>query len=642
MMFYNDEDLRRALEDLHSYKVDPAHIKIDETVVLGRGGFGVVKRAEWLGRSPKKVVVKRLSDTIQGVRMAKRLLRELTVWSKLQHENILPLLGFHLSIELDDAFIICRLEENGNVSDYIQRERPDEDTRLRLARDALCGLVYMHNQEPPVVHGDIKALNALVTWDKRLVLCDFGLTGVVDGEAASGLTTSKHFQGSIRYCSPERLGVNVKLRTVAIDIWAWACLLVEILRGIMPYSQQGQNMSLVIIAIVDGCLPYSVEILNTPLDLRPITFKCWRMDPGERPTAATCLKDLDDLIVRKSTAPTAGILTSLTTTTKEMDVVIDSQQPRHHEKPDNSIVLGNLSVDLLSRFKSEKNPGDLDQAIIYLNDVLQVRPPGHKERWNTLNHLSGAYSSRFDLRKDPADLNLAIIHRSEVLRMRPPGNPHRWSTLTNLSGDLESRFKLNGDLGDLNEAIGYLNEVLQLRPPGHPQRWNTLNHLSNDLSSRFQRTKEPADLDLAITYRLEVLGMYPPGNHHRSSTLTSLSVDILGQFKLTNDRGQLDQAIEYLEEALPLQPPGHPDRYVTLNHFSAALSSRYVFTNDPKDLNLAIEYREKCRNWPEVHQPGPAPSGTVTPWTRYLSRARYPFYLVISVVISAFIFSLFK
>jgi len=96
-----------------------------------KGGFnGVFKVSDhtWLGTSPRLVPTQRLC-------------REVLVWKRLSHPNILPLLGVSMSKSPQYFRIISEWMQNGNVTEYIGSN--PEANRLRLVSlsiDPLCGL----------------------------------------------------------------------------------------------------------------------------------------------------------------------------------------------------------------------------------------------------------------------------------------------------------------------------------------------------------------------------------------------------------------------------------------------------------------------------------------------------------------------
>ncbi|KAG8849037.1 hypothetical protein FRB96_000937 [Tulasnella sp. 330] len=280
-----------ALESLGTYRIDYDRLKIDINSELGRGGFGVVRRAHL---NEQVVAVKILrSDESQDLRVAYRLIREMKVWSKLRHQNILPLIGFHLSRDLDVALIVCPLEPHGSLRDYVSREAPSDIGVLHLAHDALQGLVYLHELNPPVVHGDIKAANALVTQGRRVVLTDFGLTVATSQKGPTGLTTSRGLMGSFRWFSPELF--RDQAQSPASDVWAWVCLLLEITKRRLPFSWISNDYA-VIAALWNGTLPEPASALKAPLNLWSVIEKCWETDCERRANGASALVALVALI----------------------------------------------------------------------------------------------------------------------------------------------------------------------------------------------------------------------------------------------------------------------------------------------------------------------------------------------------------
>lgn len=107
-----------------------------------------------------------------------RLARELKIWAQARHPNILELIGFHLSENYETAQLISPFMRHGNVSQYIARVGPEVGTRIEFVgcplvpsvfhrlsssygsqvKDTAAGLEYLHTCDPPICHGDLKAV----------------------------------------------------------------------------------------------------------------------------------------------------------------------------------------------------------------------------------------------------------------------------------------------------------------------------------------------------------------------------------------------------------------------------------------------------------------------------------------------------
>ncbi len=59
-----------------------------------------------------------------------------------------------------------------------------EDDAHSVARQVLDGLGYLHNQDPPMIHGDIKGANLLITLDGCVKIADVGLAKPLLGKSS--------------------------------------------------------------------------------------------------------------------------------------------------------------------------------------------------------------------------------------------------------------------------------------------------------------------------------------------------------------------------------------------------------------------------------------------------------------------------
>ena len=99
--------------------------------------------------------------------------------------------------------------------------------RLGVAIDVARGLAFLHARAAPVVHGDVKTANVLLT-DPPIVakLCDFGLARLVKSDARQ----TASLRGSWGYIDPEYA------RTGAIapgsDVFSFGVVLLELMSGL--------------------------------------------------------------------------------------------------------------------------------------------------------------------------------------------------------------------------------------------------------------------------------------------------------------------------------------------------------------------------------------------------------------------------
>ncbi|KIO17521.1 hypothetical protein M407DRAFT_84920, partial [Tulasnella calospora MUT 4182] len=227
--------------------------------------------------------------------------RELRVWARLQHPNILKLQGYYLDTKMTAAWFVLPFLDYGNIKRYLAEVEGTTQLALKLITDAAKGLEYLHTLEPPVCHADIKPENILISHQVTAVLADFGLALLVDQH--SGLTTNSTGKvcGTIRYMSPELFPFDEEgekeepeqvFQTLNSDIWAFGCVVLEVLTGRIPYPHLRNDAS-VIQALAQRRLPANPESLDLPGDYVVTLLKrCWKPDPTSRPSASECLSIL--------------------------------------------------------------------------------------------------------------------------------------------------------------------------------------------------------------------------------------------------------------------------------------------------------------------------------------------------------------
>ncbi len=151
--------------------------------LVRRGGQGEVWRALDSRHGDREVALKVRRVGPEGETEALR--REARVLLDLRHDN--------LPIVRDDFFSKGRLHlvmdwvEGTDLQDLVdeRREPLHFTTVLRYIEQAAAALEYLHHQNPPVVHGDVKPANLMERPDGSVVLVDLGIADQ-PGEATTG------------------------------------------------------------------------------------------------------------------------------------------------------------------------------------------------------------------------------------------------------------------------------------------------------------------------------------------------------------------------------------------------------------------------------------------------------------------------
>ncbi|KAE9384827.1 kinase-like protein, partial [Gymnopus androsaceus JB14] len=142
--------------------------------------------------------------------------------------------------------------------------------------DILNGLEYLHSRNPPVVHGDLKGGNILVSDLGQCRLADFGLAGMMSALQTLSSSTADGTRGSIRWMAPE-LFTTSKPSTVT-DMYALGCTIYEITTGEPPFS--GKSNAAVMFQVMGGSRP-SRPIVGFSDQLWMAVMRCW-VDPENR------------------------------------------------------------------------------------------------------------------------------------------------------------------------------------------------------------------------------------------------------------------------------------------------------------------------------------------------------------------------
>jgi streptogramin lyase/predicted Ser/Thr protein kinase len=206
------------------------------TGVAGRGGMGVVYRAEQLDLQ-RPVALKLIATPLaRDEAFRERFVRESRAAAAIDHPNVIPV----YSAGEDDGrlYLAMRFVDGEDLRSLVQREGPLDPERA-AAIIAQIGNALDAAHARGLVHRDIKPANVLLDGD-HAYLSDFGLTKRLTGETT--MTGSGRWVGTLGYIAPEQIrGEGVDARA---DVYALGCLLFYILTGVAPYRRDSDEATL--------------------------------------------------------------------------------------------------------------------------------------------------------------------------------------------------------------------------------------------------------------------------------------------------------------------------------------------------------------------------------------------------------------
>src|SRR3990172_982535 len=220
---------------------------------IGVGGMGEVYRATDT-KLKRDVAIKVLPEPFaaDADRLA-RFQREAEVLASLNHPNIAQIYGLEKAEGI--TALVMELIEGPTLADRLEQGPLPAEEALPIAMQIIEALTAAH--ERGIVHRDLKPANLKLKPDGTVKVLDFGIAKIRDLQASSGpqdatrhtpaYTETGVVLGTAAYMSPEQArGKQVDQRA---DIWAFGCVLYEMLTGQAAFG--GEDVSVTLARILE-------------------------------------------------------------------------------------------------------------------------------------------------------------------------------------------------------------------------------------------------------------------------------------------------------------------------------------------------------------------------------------------------------
>jgi serine/threonine protein kinase len=265
-------------------KILQQRYRIDKQI--GQGGMGAV----YVATDERFRSVVAIKETLcMDDNCSKAIQQEARLLNRLKH-NALPRVSDHF-LEEDVQFLVMEYipgEDLGFMIERNERMFPVEKV-LTWADQLLDALDYLHKQETPVIHRDIKPQNLKITPGGQIILLDFGLAKGNPTDAGHQTAAKSIFGYSRNYASLEQIqGTGTDPRS---DLYSLAATLYHLATGQPPEDALTRAMS-VLSNQADPLVPAHYINSEIPVGFSGVLQNALDLNAAVRPQSASQMRQM--------------------------------------------------------------------------------------------------------------------------------------------------------------------------------------------------------------------------------------------------------------------------------------------------------------------------------------------------------------
>jgi WD40 repeat protein/serine/threonine protein kinase len=268
---------------------------------VGQGGMGAVYEAIDI-RLGNTVALKQM--LIGGGGFDKAFEREAQILAGLRHAALPKVTNYFT--EVGGQFLVMEYIPGPTLAELLATSPtvfPTADV-LRWADELLEALEYLHRQQPPIIHRDIKPQNLKLTPDGDVVLLDFGLAKGANSQHRQAMPMSSVMGYTPQYAPLEQIqGSGTDPRS---DLYAVGATIYDLLTGAPP-ADALMRASAIVAQQSDPYLPLETRNRQVTPAVAAVIARALALNPAERPASATEMRQaLRQAAQTGGAAPTFG------------------------------------------------------------------------------------------------------------------------------------------------------------------------------------------------------------------------------------------------------------------------------------------------------------------------------------------------
>ena len=244
---------------------------------LGEGGFGSVHLINH--RTWGEVACKKMKSVTVSPNGTGTIAKEARIQQSLRHPNIVILFDF--LYEPPRYLLFLEYMKYGSVDEFLKIYSTRWQRKAQIVYEMILGMAYLHEQKPPIIHGDLTCGNILIGQDYHAKVSDFGLAHIKE---ISKSKTENPNGGTTRYMAPEYFRDLYKKKIESYDVYGFAICVWEIFSEKTAYYDC-TNQRALHVYVEKGERPNLKDIdEEVPGFVTNLICACWNGDVETRPT----------------------------------------------------------------------------------------------------------------------------------------------------------------------------------------------------------------------------------------------------------------------------------------------------------------------------------------------------------------------
>ena len=266
---------------------------------IGRGAYGRVYTVKYRGVVYAAKEIHELLLEMAGAEEARILrnnfIRECSQCSKLNHVNVVPLLGIYYPKKQSFPVMVMELMHE-SLTNYAAQPDVSLKNKLSILHNVAKGLSYLHSNQ--VVHRDLSPNNVLIKYsgvdqvppDAPVAkIADLGVAKIIRTDSKRTQTPLTKLPGTADFMPPEAFDDNPHYNT-SLDVFSYGGVMLYTVNGIWPtpaaqVERNPYTNELRALSEIERRQQYLDKMTGKEVELlKPLIKDCLNNNPTMRPS----------------------------------------------------------------------------------------------------------------------------------------------------------------------------------------------------------------------------------------------------------------------------------------------------------------------------------------------------------------------